>query len=141
MVMPILVAEVDQSQYPEGVPSWAYGEPVWQGAYVFDISIDDGLQIRGTITHIDDLSELEEDYYYYYSPFAVERSLYIDDVLYTISQAKIKMNSLETLDYINEVELPYTEWTPYDYPEEPREEEEAVLPPDTKSSTQELPGS
>jgi len=131
LVMPILVAEVDQSEYPEGVPSWAYGEPVWQGAYVFDISIDEGLQIRGRITHIDDLSELEEGYYYYYSPFAVERSLRIDDVLYTISQAKIKMNSLEDLAYINQVELPYTEWTPYDYPEEPREEE-AVPPPDVE---------
>ncbi|MFC1927244.1 beta-propeller domain-containing protein [Chloroflexota bacterium] len=140
MVMPILVAEVDQSEYPEGVPSWAYGEPVWQGAYVFDISVDDGLQIRGRITHIDDLSELEEGYYYYYSPFAVERSLRIDDALYTISQAKIMMNSLEDLAYINEVELPYTEWTPYDYPEESREEE-AVPPPDTKSGTEELPGS
>ena len=129
LVMPILVAEVDQSQYPEGVPSWAYGEPVWQGAYVFDISIDDGLQIKGRITHIDDLSELEEGYYYYYSPFAVERSLYIDDVLYTISQAKIKMNSLENLDYINEVELPYSTWTPYEYPEETRVEE-PVPPPD-----------
>jgi len=123
LVMPILVAEVDVSDYPEGVPAWAYGEPVWQGAYVFDISIDDGLQIRGRITHIDDLSELEEGYYYYYSPFSVERSLYIDDVLYTISQAKIKMNNLENLDYINEVELPYSTWTPPEYPDEPREEE------------------
>jgi len=138
MVMPILVAEVDQSEYPEGVPSWAYGEPVWQGAYVFDISVDDGLQIRGRITHIDDLSELEEGYYYYYSPFSVERSLYIGDVLYTISQAKIKMNNLENLDYINEVELPYSTWTPYDYiPEEPRSEEPAPSP-DTDSGDEEL---
>jgi inhibitor of cysteine peptidase len=140
LVMPILVAEVDQSEYPEGVPSWAYGEPVWQGAYVFDISIDEGLQIRGRITHIDDLSQIEEGYYYYYSPFAVERSLYIGDVLYTISQAKIKMNSLETLDPINEVELPYTDWTPYDYPEETRVEEPAP-PPDTGSGDEELLGS
>jgi len=36
----------------------------------------------------------------------VERSLYIGDVLYTISDAKIKMNNLENLDYINEVQLP-----------------------------------
>ena len=129
MVMPILVAEVDQSQYPEGVPSWAYGEPVWQGAYVFDISIDDGLQIRGRITHIEDIADPE--YYYYYSPFAVERSLYIEDVLYTISQAKIKMNSLEDLAYINEVELPHTEWMPYDYPEE-TQVEEPVPPPDVE---------
>jgi len=129
MVMPLLLAEVDVSDYPDGVPSWAYGEPVWQGAYVFDISVDDGLQIRGRITHIDDLSELEQGYYYYYSPFAVERSLYVDDVLYTISQAKIKVNSLEDLAYINQVELPYTAWTPYEYPEEPRSEEPAP-PPD-----------
>jgi len=131
MVMPIMLAEVDLSDYPEGVPSWAYGEPVWQGAYVFDISVDDGLQIIGRITHIDDLSELEEGYYYYYSPFSVERSLYIGDVLYTISQAKIKMNSLENLDYINEVELPYTAWTPYGYPEEYMDEE-PVPPPDVE---------
>jgi uncharacterized secreted protein with C-terminal beta-propeller domain len=111
------------------VPAWAYGEPVWQGAYVFDISIDNGLQLRGRITHIDDPSELEEGYYYYYSPFAVERSLYIEDVLYTISQAKIKMNNLDSLGYINEVELPYSTWTPYEYPVDEPRGEEPVPPP------------
>ena len=54
----------------------------------------------------------------------MERSLYIGDVLYTISQAKIKMNNLEDLSYINEVELPDSTWTPTVYPpEEPRSEE------------------
>ena len=132
LVMPILEAKVDVTEYPEGVPAWAYGEPVWQGAYVFDISIDDGLQFRDRITHIDDPSELEQGYYYYYSPFTVERSLYIEDVLYTISQAKIKMNNLENLDYINELELPYSTWTPYEYPDETRVEE-PVPPPDGES--------
>ena len=106
MVIPVLEAEVDQSEYPEGVPAWAYGEPVWQGAYVFDISLDQGIQLKDKITHIENLGGAEQDYYYLYSPFSVTRSLYIDDVLYTISQAKIKMNSLENLDYINEVQLP-----------------------------------
>jgi len=124
LVIPVLEAKVDETEYPEGVPAWAYGEPVWQGAYVFNISLDQGLQLKGRITHIENPADLEQDYYYYYSPFAVERSLYIDDVLYTISQAKIKMNSLENLDYINEVELPYSTWIPYDYsPDEPRGEE------------------
>ncbi len=115
LVIPVLVAEVDESEYPEGVPSWAYGQPVWQGAYVLDISIDNGLQLRGQITHVENLTVPEQGYYYYYSPFAIERSLYIDNVLYTISQAKIKMNSLDNLDYINEVELPYSTWTHYGY--------------------------
>jgi len=35
------------------------------------------------------------------------------------------MNSLENLDYINEVELPYSTWIPSDYlPDEPRGDEE-----------------
>ena len=130
LVMPILVAEVDQSEYTEGVPDWAYGEPVWQGAYVFDVSLDQGVQIKGRITHIENLSDIEKGYYYFYAPFAVERSLYIDDVLYTVSDAKIMMNSIENLDYINEVELPYATWTTFEYPsEEPRPEE-----PSTESS-------
>ena len=139
LVIPILEAKVDEAEYPGGVPAWTYGEPVYQGAYVFDISIDNGLQLRGRITHIDDPSELEEGYYYYYSPFSVERSLYIDNVLYTISQAKIKMNGLDNLGYINEVELPYSTWTPYEYPpDEPRSEEPAP-PPDAQSGDEELP--
>jgi inhibitor of cysteine peptidase len=105
MVMPILLAEVDQSEYPGGVPSWAYGEPVWQGAYVFDISLDNGLQLKGRITHIEDPTDLEQGYYYSHSSLSVTRALYIDNILYTISEAKIKMNSLENLDYINEVQL------------------------------------
>jgi uncharacterized secreted protein with C-terminal beta-propeller domain len=124
MVIPVLVAEVDESKYPEGVSPDAYGEPVWQGAYVFHVSLDAGISLQGRITHIEDVAEPEKEYYYYYSPFSVERSLYIGDVLYTISQAKIMMNSLENLDYINEVELPHSTWTPTDYiPVEPGAEE------------------
>jgi len=136
MVIPVLVAEVDESEYPEGVPAWAYGEPVWQGAYVFHVSPDTGIRFDGRITHIENLGDLEEGYYYYYYPFSIERSLYIGDVLYTISGAKIKMNNLENLGYINEVQLPYSTWTPPEYPpEEPRSEEPA---PDAQSGDEEL---
>jgi len=107
LVMPILEAKVDVTKYSEAELVWAYGEPVWQGAYAFNVSLDQGIQLKGRITHIEDPADLEEGYYYYYSPFSVERSLYIDDVLYTISDAKIKMNNLENLDYINEVQLLY----------------------------------
>jgi uncharacterized secreted protein with C-terminal beta-propeller domain len=114
LVIPVLEAKINATQYPGGVSSSAYGQPVWQGAYVFDISIN-GLQPRGQITHVENITDPEQQYYYYYSPFAVERSLYIDNVLYTISDAKIMMNNLESLDYIDEVELPYPTWIPYDY--------------------------
>jgi uncharacterized secreted protein with C-terminal beta-propeller domain len=106
LVIPVLEAKVDVTKYSEAELVWAYGQPVWQGAYVFHISPDVGLNLTGRITHIENIAELEQDYHYLYSSFSVTRSLYIDDVLYTISEAKIKMNNLENLDYINEVELP-----------------------------------
>ena len=104
LVLPILLAEIDQSKYPYPDPS-AYGEYVWQGAYVFDISLEEGFQLRGGITHYENGGDLSQEGYYFWGPESVQRSLYIGDVLYTISQAKIKVNSLENLDYINEVEL------------------------------------
>jgi len=105
MVIPVSVAEIDEADFPDGVPDWAWGRPVWQGAYVFNVTPDTGFTLRGGITHVDEAAGPGEDYYYYWSPFSVTRSLYIGDVLYTISDAMIKMNDLATLDYINEVEL------------------------------------
>jgi uncharacterized secreted protein with C-terminal beta-propeller domain len=99
LVIPVLVAEIDETQYPEGVPSFAYGTPVWQGAYVFNITLTDGFVLRGRITHGEDGAGVPESSYW------VERSLYIENVLYTISNKKIKMNSLEDLTEIGEIQL------------------------------------
>ena len=104
LVLPVSVAEIDPSQYPGGVPSWAYGESVWQGAYVFDISLERGLELKGKITHCSG-SESQKAWYYGSSSCSIERSLYIGDVLYTISDQKIKMNDLETLAKIGEIDL------------------------------------
>jgi len=124
LVIPILEAKVDTTKYSEQDLVWAYGEPVWQGAYVFNIYLDAGIGEKGKITHIENIADPEQAYQYFWSPFVVTRSLYIDDVLYTISDAKIKMNNLENLEYINEVELPSSDWVPYEYlPGESRSEE------------------
>ena len=104
LVIPVLVAEMDPTQYEGEPPSWAHGEYVWQGAYVFDISLN-GLELRGRITHMDDNADMLKRGYYYGYGYSVQRSLYIENVLYTISSMKVKMNSLETLTEINEVEL------------------------------------
>jgi inhibitor of cysteine peptidase len=104
LVIPVLVAEMDPTQYEGEVPSWAHGDYVWQGAYVFDISLN-GLELRGRITHMDDNDDLVKSGYYFGSSYLVQRSLYIDNVLYTVSDMKVKMNNLETLAEINAVEL------------------------------------
>jgi inhibitor of cysteine peptidase len=105
LVIPVLVAEIDEEKYPSGVPPNLHGDYVWQGAYVFDISLDERLVLKGRITHLEDNDDLIKSGYYFSSPYSVKRSLYIDNVLYTISDKKIKMNSLEDLEEINEVEF------------------------------------
>jgi len=103
LIVPILLAEIDEERYPGGVPPDAYGEYVWQGAYVFDISLTDGLVLRGGITHSEGKAQLESSWYY--SSISIKRSLYIDNVLYTISDGLVKMNNLEDLSEISEIKL------------------------------------
>jgi len=82
-----------------------------ESAYVFDISVEGGIELKGTITH--DLEvEPEEKYdpwddYYYTGNYgnSIKRTLYIEDVLYTVSDNMVKMNDLETLEEINGVTL------------------------------------
>ncbi len=81
-----------------------YTQRVWQGAYVFDITLN-GFKLKGRISHFDDF---EEQYYYWGSPGAVRRSLFMDDVLYTISARKIMMNDLKDISEINSIDLPFS---------------------------------
>jgi len=105
LVIPVLVADIDEEKYLGEIPPFTYGDYVWQGAYVFNISLDEGLVLKGRITHLEDDTDLMKSGYYFSSPYSVKRSLYIDNVLYTISDKMVKMNSLENLEKINEVEL------------------------------------
>jgi len=100
LVIPVLVSEIDETKYPEGVPSYVSGTPVWQGAYVFNITLSDGLVLRGSITHLENGINIGDNSHW------VNRALYIEDALYTLSDRKIKMNSLEDLAFLKEIELP-----------------------------------
>lgn len=105
LVLPVLVAEIDEEKYSGSIPSNAHGEYVWQGAYVYDITSEQGLMFRGKITHLKDDEELLKSGFYFESSYAIKRSLYIGNVLYTISENTIKMNDLENLNEVNTVEL------------------------------------
>jgi len=76
-----------------------YTKGYWQGTYVFNITLS-GIVLRGNITH------QEDDVNGWYSSHWVKRALYIEDILYTVSDKKIKMNSLEDLAFLKEIELP-----------------------------------
>lgn len=89
-----------------------YVQKVWQGAYVFNLTPQDGFKLRGKVSHLDDY---EEQMYYWGSPGAVRRSMYMDDVLYTVSAQKIKMNDLDNLSAIKSIDLPYDRNMYYQY--------------------------
>jgi inhibitor of cysteine peptidase len=97
--IPVLVAKIDESKYPSPVPPYAYGDAVWQGAYVFDISLYHDLVLEGRITHLDNNTSIYEQGYW------VKRSIYIEDVFYTVSDRMIKMNRLEDMNQIGQVPL------------------------------------
>ncbi|UCH57575.1 MAG: beta-propeller domain-containing protein [Candidatus Bathyarchaeota archaeon] len=106
LVIPVLVAEIDARHYSGEVPPNAYGDYVYQGAYVFHVSPEQGIQLTGRVTHIEGNQAFLKSGYWFESEYSVERSLYIDEVLYTISQGMIKMNSLEDLSEVGRVILP-----------------------------------
>jgi uncharacterized secreted protein with C-terminal beta-propeller domain len=100
LIIPILEAKIDESKYGSEVPPYAYGEPVWQGAYIFDVSLFHGFLLEGRITHLENGMNIYEESYW------VKRSVYIENVLYTISSRKVGLNKLDDLSPILEIELP-----------------------------------
>jgi uncharacterized secreted protein with C-terminal beta-propeller domain len=99
LVIPVNLALIDNK---ENLPqsSMAYGHEVWQGAYVFDVTLDGGFVLKGTVTHVNETTP-----YWQSQDHWVTRSLYIDDTLYTVSNAEVKLNNLANLAEIAKVDL------------------------------------
>ncbi len=106
LIIPVLVAEIDEGDYSGSVPPNAHGDYVYQGAYVFDISPEGGISLRGRVTHIEDEDPFLKSGYLFDSEYMVERSLYNKDMLYTISGRMVKINSLDALSEVGSVVIP-----------------------------------
>lgn len=88
------------------VNSWDYygsGNP--SGAYVFDVSLTEGIGLKGVVQH--DLENQNDSGFWYSSD--IRRSLYIGDYLYTIGMTSVKASSLADLSAAGFVtfEVPY----------------------------------
>ena len=89
LVLPVLIAEGADP----GEPS-SYGTPVWQGAMAFTVS-ESGFVEEARISH----GPVSDPAAY------VRRSLYIENVLYTVSQDLLGMNDLSTFAFLGDVLL------------------------------------
>jgi hypothetical protein len=113
LVIPLSLAIVDNStldQYGQSKDS-AYGQTVWQGAYVFNLTPDGGFKLKGTVTHLDSTllnsqGQLtnSNDYYNTQNQW-ITRSLYIGNTLYTISNGEVKLNNLIDMTQIAQITL------------------------------------
>ena len=106
LVIPVLLAEISEEQKQAQKPEWGvpYGEYTYQGAYVYDVTLDNGFQLKGRITHYDtDDTFKKAGYYYFGDDYSVKRSLYIGNILYTISGMKIKLNALDDVSEIKQL--------------------------------------
>lgn len=95
--------------YPENISGGMRKMPYyghWQGMYVFNISPENGIKLKGKVAHtadgINPYERLEQ----------VRRAAYINDVFYTVSNRSVKLSRLEDLKEIKTIRLPASDYTP-----------------------------
>ena len=71
----------------------------FQGAIVYGLDLENGFNLKGQIAHFD----LEEDVYSYRR--AVERIIYIEDTLVTLSEELVKATDMNTMEEKGTVEI------------------------------------
>jgi uncharacterized secreted protein with C-terminal beta-propeller domain len=94
LALPVSVNSLKNVNSSSYTYEWSY----WQGAYIFDITLEYGFVLKGNVTH----RESSTGYEYGQE---VQRILYIGNVLYTVSETMVKMNNLSTLEEIGVLEL------------------------------------
>jgi inhibitor of cysteine peptidase len=114
LVIPVSLYEIPQnvldsvndSGITEIESDW--GQFTFQGAYIYRLSLEDGFDYQGRITHqTPEQMQHADDYYWYWgsSSTDITRTLFIGDVIYTISDSMVKMNNLEDLSEITNISL------------------------------------
>jgi inhibitor of cysteine peptidase len=90
-----------------------YPQFVWQGVYVFNVDLTNGITIKGNVTQLDNAAAYLANpslvtagsYPWNENQYFVTRSLYINNVLYTVSQNRVQLNNLSNLNLLAKVEL------------------------------------
>lgn len=108
LVIPISLYEIsnETKKTYETDPGAEYGKFTFQGAYVYNVSLD-GFSYKGRITHRDN-EDYQNEYYnswYRSSSHSISRSLFINEYLYTISDKMVKINVLSDLSELASLNL------------------------------------
>ncbi|WP_282433371.1 beta-propeller domain-containing protein [Desulfitobacterium chlororespirans] len=104
LAFPVTVCDIDPATVSKDDylaqkdPRLAYGQPVFQGAFVYNLSAEKGFTLKGMITHHPPgaVVNLQKAGRYDYNR-DISRSLTIGDTIYTLSNSYLKANDLNTL--------------------------------------------
>ena len=99
----LLVIPVTSYNYDD---EWMWTSDYESGAYVFSISVEEGVSLRGVVNHGSSLDWWNG---------GIDRSLYIGDYLYTISDTTIQVNNLSDLSFVDSLNYHVYEYY-YPYP-------------------------
>jgi hypothetical protein len=81
-----------------GADASADGIPVFQGAYVYTVSLDTGFTLKGTVTQYTDPSVFQKAGSYWYNGGQdIERVVRINDSLMSVSAGGVQRNALSNL--------------------------------------------
>lgn len=84
----------ENGYYENGVPK--YGKTEFNGILVFDLSIEEGIKLRGKVSN-------DENEKYYNNE--AQRVIYIDDKLYSLFNNMIKVNDRETIEELDVIKF------------------------------------
>ena len=93
IAFPASVTE-DAGAYDDGTPR--YGDVIFEGALVYNLSVEDGISLRGKISH-------DVDEYKYKNN--IQRIIYIGDNLYTFSNSMAKVSDIKTIEEIDSLKF------------------------------------
>lgn len=97
LAFPVELMEIPEAYKGEDSALY-YGDPTFQGLYVYNFNLTDGFTLKGRITH----STVQG---YWSRHEMVHRGLYIGNVLYTLSNSTLKAHDLNTMTEIGSLSL------------------------------------
>ena len=101
LVIPISLHEIDREKYGTALNPTNYGDLTFEGVYVLSLNLENGFQLKGRVSH----KAITQGEYRYNYGSQIRRSMYINNVLYTLSMGKLQANDLTSLEKISEVKL------------------------------------
>ncbi len=96
LAFPVTINEIPDSEKTKNDPS-SYGSPVFQGAYVYTLTLKDGFQLKGKITHADpkQVEKMGDRWYSFGND--IQRIVRLGQSLLTVSDAVVQSSALTDL--------------------------------------------